>query len=172
MTILLQGKVGVINSKGGGRIFCEGKGGGQNFLHAGRGGAKIFSRALRGGPEKIDDRRSRIDGPPLPVKNDNSLMRNPSLSSEMRVPFFWEQVLWELQNNTIHNSFIKKRSKQEETAISWMQQPHQNNNWETTTLATTNLLMPPPGNSTKFTMSIVPLFERLRGFCLHVEMQC
>ena len=27
----------------------------------------------RGGPEKIDDRPSQIDAPPLPVKNDSSL---------------------------------------------------------------------------------------------------
>ena len=27
----------------------------------------------RGGPEKIDDRPSQIDGPPLPLKNDSSL---------------------------------------------------------------------------------------------------
>ncbi len=27
----------------------------------------------RGGPEKIDDRPSQIDGPPLPLKDDSSL---------------------------------------------------------------------------------------------------
>ncbi len=35
--------------------------------------AKIFCKPAEGGPEKIDDRRSRIDAPPLPVKNDTSL---------------------------------------------------------------------------------------------------
>ena len=37
-------------------------------------GDQFFSHSQRGGPEKIDDRPSQIDGPPLPLKNDSSLI--------------------------------------------------------------------------------------------------
>ncbi len=56
-----------------GRSSFVGKGGDQYFFPKSKGGTSIFSRMQRGGPEKIDDRLSQIDGPPLPVKNDSSL---------------------------------------------------------------------------------------------------
>ena len=53
-------------------FFCKQRGG-PVFFPIVKGGTSIFSRMQRGGPEKIDDRPSQIDGPPLPLKNDSSL---------------------------------------------------------------------------------------------------
>ncbi len=50
--------------------------GGPVFCPIVKGGTSIFSRMQGGGPEKIDDRPSQIDGPPLPLKNDSSLEEN------------------------------------------------------------------------------------------------
>ncbi len=46
----------------------------ENFLHACRGGAKTFSRALRGGQKKLTTTDHGLTAPPLPVKNDTSLI--------------------------------------------------------------------------------------------------
>ncbi len=74
MTISKQGMVGVFNSKGGGaRIFFARAKGGPKFFARWQGGGQNFFACPKGGPEKIDGRRSRIDGPPLPVKNYTSL---------------------------------------------------------------------------------------------------
>ena len=62
------------------------RGGGRIFFPRAREGAKIFSRRKRGakkisrplrGAEKIDDCRSQIQSPPLPVKNYTSLNKTP-----------------------------------------------------------------------------------------------
>ena len=64
MTISYQGKVGVFNFKRGGQNFlARAKGGGKIFCTPAEGGQFFFACA-KGGPEKIDERRSRIDGPP------------------------------------------------------------------------------------------------------------
>ena len=43
------------------------------FFQRAKGGDQNFFTHAKGGPEKIDDRPSQIDGPPLPVNNDSSL---------------------------------------------------------------------------------------------------
>ncbi len=58
---------------GGTRIFSRGQSGGPTFFAIGEGGDQNFFTYAKGGPEKIGDRPSQTDGPPLPVKNDSSL---------------------------------------------------------------------------------------------------
>ena len=72
--ITKSGHFGVLSLFMRGRSSSVGKGGDQYFFTHAKGGTSIFSRMQRGGPEKIDDRPSQIDGPPLPLKNDSSLM--------------------------------------------------------------------------------------------------
>ncbi len=54
-------------SKGGHQFFFSGKKGGTKiFLRRQR--SNFFKHMQRGGPEKIGDRQSQTDSPPLPVK--------------------------------------------------------------------------------------------------------
>ncbi len=55
--------------------FISKQRGGPVFFPIVKGGDQyFFTHAKGGGPEKIDDSPSQIDGPPLPLKNDSSLM--------------------------------------------------------------------------------------------------
>ncbi len=81
-------------------VSCEGNvlspwGGGPEFFHEVKGGGtKIFRRRQRGGgPEKIGDRPSQTDGPPLLVKNDSSLnMGSISLWSDLIIMIIEDSV--------------------------------------------------------------------------------
>ncbi len=53
-------------------FFCK-QGVGPVFFPIVKGGDQYFFTHAKGGPEKIDDRPSQIDGPPLPLENDSSL---------------------------------------------------------------------------------------------------
>ncbi len=96
--------LGVLSLFMWGRSSFVGKGGGAVFFLVGKGGDQYFFTHAKGGPEKIDDRPSQIDGPPLPLKNDNSLM-STSPDSPSRVLFFVTPQknfhLW-LQNKMIN----------------------------------------------------------------------
>ncbi len=56
-------------------MFWGGPRGGDQFFQWAKGGTKFFLTYAKGGPEKIADRLSQTDAPPLPVKNDSSLRK-------------------------------------------------------------------------------------------------
>ncbi len=63
MNILYQESLGSLTPEGGQNFFYEGKAVANFFCTPAEGGQFFFACA-KGGPEKIDERRSRIDGPP------------------------------------------------------------------------------------------------------------
>ena len=66
-------------------FFCKQGGGGPVFFPIVKGGDQyFFTHAKGGGPEKIDDRPSQIDGPPLPLKNDSSLRGHPGVQKHYK----------------------------------------------------------------------------------------
>ncbi len=58
---------------GGPELFYFARGGTRIFFSFVRGGPVFFYHGQRGGPEKIGDSSSQIDGPPILIKNGNSL---------------------------------------------------------------------------------------------------
>ncbi len=78
----------------GAEFFFQEPKGGPEFFPVGKGGTKIFWRMQRGDPKKLATGRHRQVAPPLPLKNDSSLIVKFNFTDRKKVTPWFSNFQW------------------------------------------------------------------------------